>query len=189
MLDLLSKFLIFDPSKRINATDALDCDFFKEYPAETIIPVDKEPVNQENQRRIQKIKSKSIPSLIEKAQQASAPKNLGMAKLEQQTQKSILLEKATAAPVSKPSSWMAQDIKDAFRLSKSKTIDRLHRKKPPLTTITTLETSVSQKYEAGRKIHDTDQQRRRANRYTREDDPTFDLPSIPILSPIQMCHE
>ncbi|ORY91336.1 hypothetical protein BCR43DRAFT_104999 [Syncephalastrum racemosum] len=82
------------------------------------------------------------------------------------TNGSILWAKGVASQPQGPVSWMGRDLKDALRLSKSKTIDRFQLKRPSLSSLRmrTQEEKKSASKEEG-----------------------FDLPSIPMLSPIQMC--
>ncbi|KAI8138431.1 kinase-like domain-containing protein [Fennellomyces sp. T-0311] len=149
MLDLLHQLLIFDPTKRINATDALKSTFLR--------------------------KTRIVMYNDEDDAVPPAPR------------KSMLWSKGVSmAPADKPP---GNNI--LLRLSKSKTMDRLQRKKPSLTSIRIAAANI------GKSVSSYDFQNQPSTtdpciNNTIDDktlDRAFDLPSIPVLSPIQMCSD
>ena len=148
MRQLLQQLLVFDPTKRINATDALNSPFLRQGP---VIACDQIP------------------------ERPAAPQR-----------KSLLWAKGASVPPEKPPA--AGNIRDVLRLSKSKTIDRLSRKKPSLTSIRVAAASITRSatsYDLPQNEQPIDEPATSIKKLDR----AFDLPSIPALSPIQMCSD
>lgn len=135
MIDLLAKCLVFRPEDRITASEALQSHFMRELEDGTLTPL----------------------VMMDPPTPAPTKKTSG----------SILWAKGVAShPQGQgPVSWMGRDLKDALRLSKSKTIDRFQLKRPSLSSL---------------------RMRTQDDKQDSHKEKGFDLPSIPMLSPIQV---
>ncbi|KAI9494145.1 kinase-like domain-containing protein [Zychaea mexicana] len=260
MLDLLAQFLTFDPACRINAADALASPFLRcrrhdSTTSSTTLPSPSimDHTNNNNSDNSNNNKQNTPPlNNAQQSQQQQQRKSLLWAKgvamkppptpSQQQQQQSSIPIGGNNFKMAGGAGSMAQDIRDVLRLSKSKTIDRLQRKKPSLTSIRIAAANIGRSTSSyDFSINQQQQQRRRSSQelstststfsIRRKKPPSsvvveenvidirnssnnssrnttssssstgsgsirkkqgvaaFDLPSIPALSPIQMCSD
>ncbi|CDH60381.1 protein [Lichtheimia corymbifera JMRC:FSU:9682] len=160
MLDLLKRFLVYDPSRRIKASEALRSTFLCEDKNHALYS------------------STCCPEKDFDVLPLPPPR------------KSLLWSKGVTSSSTAPR--LPQDIREALRISKSKTIDRLHRKSKPSLRMDHDTSNLLHKSNSANDFqhhHHHHVQQHHQHQHTNSDNPPQQplaehLPSIPVLSPI-----
>lgn len=159
MLDLLKRFLVYDPSRRIKASEALRSTFLCE----------------------------DTHHALNSGSTCCPEKDFDVLPLPP-PRKSLLWSKGVISS-STTAPRIPQDIREALRISKSKTIDRLHRKSKPSLRMDHDSNLLHKSNSANNFQQHHHRVQQQQHQHTNTDNPPQQplaehLPSIPVLSPI-----